>query len=200
MTRQCLLTTMVVPIILAVAAFSAQAETNQHYEACQTLGGEYEERRTNCKPECETTYICRFGDGWSRVCDEQGVCEQVQDGAAAAAAAPAATESSEPDDVESSSESEMSFEECVEDAADYCRAQCDDEYGIDAVECARDCLEDQEGQCEDYDTESDYDDIVDGECEECEDLCVDACGRFRQSWRRDNCRSECKSRCDDVCN
>jgi hypothetical protein len=83
MTRQfirCLLAIMVVPIILAVAASPAQAETNKHYEACQTLGGEYEERRTDCDPECKTTYICRFKEGWSRVCDDQGVCNQVQDG------------------------------------------------------------------------------------------------------------------------
>jgi hypothetical protein len=175
-----------------------QAQANKHYEACQTLGGEYEERRTNCKPECETTYICRFGDGWSRVCDEQGQCKQVQDESGTTSSD--TEDSSEQDDVDSSNESDMSFEDCVADAADYCRTKCDDQSGIDAVDCARSCLEDQEGRCEEYDADSDYAASSDGECEECQDLCEDACDRFRQSWRRDNCRSECKSRCDNVCN
>jgi len=204
MTRQLtlyLLMTMFATVMLAATTSPLQAQANKHYEACQTLGGEYEERRTNCKPECETTYICRFGDGWSRVCNEQGVCNQVQDGTGGTTTG--AAESSEQDSADShdnsTTESEDSFEDCVADAADYCRDKCDDEYGIEAVDCARSCLEDMEGQCEEYDTESDYADGPDDECEECQNLCEDACDRFRQSWRRDDCRSECKSRCDNVC-
>jgi hypothetical protein len=191
-----LLMTVFATVILT-ATPPAQAQANKHYEACQTLGGEYEEHRTNCKPECETTYICRFGDGWSRVCDEQGVCKQIQEESGATKSD--AENSSGYDDVDSSSESDMSFEDCVADAADFCRAQCDDESGFDAVDCARDCLEDREGQCEEYDTDSNYADNSDGECEECQDVCEDACDRFRQSWRRDSCRSECKSRCNYLC-
>ena len=192
-----LLMTMFATFFL-IATSPTQAQTNKHYEACQTLGGEYEERRTNCKPECETTYICHFGDGWSRVCDELGQCEQVQDESVTTSSD--TEDSSEQDDVDSSNESDMSFEDCVADAADYCRTKCDDERGFDAVDCARSCLEDQEGRCEEYDTGSDYADSSDGECEECQDLCENACDRFQQSWRRDNCRSECSSRCDYVCN
>ena len=194
---------LLVPIILAVAASTAQAETNQYYEACQTLGGEYEERRTNCKPECETTYICRFNEGWSRVCDDQGVCNQVQDGASGVT--PNSSESSQQEDGDSDDdwnvESGESFEDCVDEASDHCRNQCEDEVGFDAVDCARSCLEGLEGQCEEYDYGSDdFDsDRSDEECEECLVLCEDVCDRLRQSWRRDNCLSECKSRCDHVC-
>jgi hypothetical protein len=206
MTRQftrCLLAIMVVPIILAVAASPTQAETNKHYEACQTLGGEYEERRTNCDPECKTTYICRFKEGWSRVCDDQGVCNQVQDGSSGNT--PNSAESSQQEDGDSdddwNAESGDSFEDCVDKASDHCRNQCDDEVGFDAVDCARSCLEDLEGQCEEYDYGSDdsSSDQSNEECEECQVLCEDACGRLRQSWRRDTCLSECKSRCDNVC-
>ena len=196
-----LLMTVVATVVLAVAAPLAQAETNKHYEACQTLDGEYEERRTDCNPECKTTYICRFGEGWSRVCDEQGVCEQVQDGASEAATGD--TEPAEQDDADSqddsNTESEISLEECVADATDQCRAQCNNRIGYGAVDCARDCLEEKEGQCQEYN--SDLVDSVasDGECEECVEVCESACDRFRQSWRRDNCLSECESRCEYLC-
>lgn len=193
---------MVVPVILAVAAPTAQAETNQHYEACQTLGGEYEEHRTDCNPECKTTYICRFKEGWSRVCDDQGVCNQVQD--SSSGNTPGASESSQQENTDSDDnrtvESWDSFEDCVDDASDHCRNQCDDEVGFGAVDCARSCLEGREGQCEEYDYGSDASDRSDGECEECLNLCEDACDMFRQSWRRDDCLSECKSRCDYRCN
>lgn len=204
MTRQLphsLLMTVFATVILTVTASPVQAETNKHYEACQTLGGEYEERRTDCKPECKTTYICRFGDGWSRVCDEQGVCNQVQDGTSGTPVG--GSESSEQDDAgshdDSNTESGGSSEDCVADAADHCRAKCDDKLGFDAVDCARSCLEDMEGHCEEYDTESHDSGGSDGECEDCVDLCENACDRILQSWRRDNCLSECKSRCDNVC-
>jgi len=204
MTRQFtrwLLITMVVPIVLTVAAPFAQAETNEQYEACKTLGGEYEERRTDCDPECKTTYICRFKEGWSRVCDEQGVCSQVQDGASGNTSSSSETAQQEEGDSDNEwdNESGQSFEDCVADAGDYCRDQCADEEGFDAVDCARSCLESQEGQCEEHDYESDDSYGSDDECVECVDLCEDACDRLRQSWRRDNCLSECKSRCDYVC-
>ena len=194
---------LLVPIILAVSASPAQAETNQHYEACQTLGGEYEERRTDCDPECKTTYICRFKEGWSRVCDDQGVCNQVQDGSSGntSGASDSSQQENGGSDDDWSVESGDSFEDCVDEARDQCRNQCDDEVGFDAVDCARSCLEGLEGQCEENDYGSDGSDSDQsvGECEECLDLCEDACDRFRQSLRRDNCLSECKSRCDYVC-
>lgn len=68
------------PVILAATAPVAQAETNKIYEACQTLGGDYEERRTDCNPDCKSTYICNFEEGWSRVCDDQGNCGLDQEG------------------------------------------------------------------------------------------------------------------------
>ena len=198
MTRQFtrwLLTIMVVPIVVAIAASPIQAETNEHYEACKTLGGEYEERRIDCDPECKTTYICRFKEGWSRVCDEQGVCNQIQDDSSGNASS--SSESSQQEDGgDEDDESQYSFEECADEARDYCRDQCDDGYGLDAVDCARSCLE---GRCEDYLYESDDSDRSGEDCEECVDLCEDACDGLRQTWRRDNCLSECKSRCDYAC-
>jgi len=201
MTRQLtlsLLMAVLTAVILAVTAPLAQAETNKHYEACQTLDGEYEERRTDCNPECKTTYICRFGEGWSRVCDEQGVCEQVQDGASEAASSTAEQDDTDSQD-DSSTENEMSFEDCVADAANQCRARCDDEIGFGAVDCKRDCLEDKEGQCEEYDSDLYDSSASDGECEDCLDVCESACDRLLQSWRRDNCLSECESRCEYRC-
>ena len=94
-----------------------------------------------------------------------------------------------------------SFDDCVDGASDHRRNKCDDEVGLDAVDCARSCLEGLEGQCEEYDygTDDSSSDRPNEECEECQVLCEDVCDRFRQSSRRDNCLSECKSRCDDVC-
>lgn len=100
---------------------------------------------------------------------------------------------------EQDNDSVQSFEDCVADAADHCRDQCDDEYGLRALDCARDCLEKREGECEEYDYESDDSEGSEDECQECENLCEDACDRFQQKWRRDNCLSDCKSRCDYLC-
>lgn len=97
--KKLLLCLLVVPVILAVAVPTAQAETNRVYEACQTLGGEYGERRTDCNPECETTYICSFDDGWARVCDDQGVCNQEQ--GSSSGNTPPASESSQQEDGDS---------------------------------------------------------------------------------------------------
>jgi hypothetical protein len=204
MTRQFtrwLLTTTAVSIILAIAAPFAQAESNKQYEACKTLGGEYEERRTDCDPECKTTYICRFNEGWSRVCDDQGVCSQVQDGANGNSSntSEAAQENVGDSNNASDTESGQSFEDCVADAADHCRDKCDDKWGLDEVDCKRDCLEGMEGQCEEYDSGSDNENGSNDECGECVDVCEDACDRLLQSWRRDNCMSECESRCNNVC-
>ena len=120
---------LAVPIILAAAASSAQAEMNQIYEACQTLGGEYEERRTDCDPECKTTYICSFNEGWSHVCDDQGVCNQVQD--SSSGNMPGASESSQQESSDSDddygsddSDSDQSDGEC-EVCVDLCEDACD---------------------------------------------------------------------------
>lgn len=65
-----------VAILVAAMNFvpAAAAQGNPYYDACKTFGGTYEERRTNCEPECETTYICRFSDSEGRMCDDQGNC------------------------------------------------------------------------------------------------------------------------------
>ena len=187
-----LLTTMVVPIILAIAAFPVLAETNQYYEACKALGGKYEERRTDCEPECKTTYICNFKEGGSRVCDDQGVCKMYEENSSGSSAT--SSESSSQDESDSGDEGIVdsfdSFEDCVDEARNDCRNQCDDEMGLNAIDCQRSCLE---GQCEEYDQGSGED------CNDCLNLCEDACDNLLQSWRRDNCRSECKSRCDNEC-
>jgi hypothetical protein len=108
---------MVVPIMFALAAPPAQAAANSQFEACKTLGGEYEERRSDCNPDCKTTYICRFDEGWSRVCDEKGVCKQGQD---SQSSQQADEDSDESDDSDSSALSE----EC-EDCLDLCEGACD---------------------------------------------------------------------------
>ena len=118
---------LAVPIILAAAASPAQAEMNQIYEACQTLGGEYEERRTDCDPECKTTYICSFEEGWSRVCDDQGVCNQVQDSSSGnmpGASESSQQENSDSDDDYGSDDSDQSDGEC-EVCLDLCEDACD---------------------------------------------------------------------------
>lgn len=193
-----LLISLTVSIVLAVAAPFAQAGSNEQYEACKTLGGEYEERRTDCDPECKTTYICRFKEGWSRVCDDQGACSQVQDDISGSTSSSSDVGQEKEDDA-TNTESGQSFEDCVADAADHCRDKCDDTWGLDAVDCKRDCLEGMEGQCEEYDNGSDNNNGSNDECGECVDVCEDACDRLLQSWRRDNCNSECESRCNNVC-
>ena len=197
-----LLTTMVVPIILAIAASPALAETNQYYEACKALGGKYEERRTDCEPECKTTYICYFKEGGSRVCDDQGVCKVYEEGSSGNTST--SSESSSQNESDSGDDGSVasfdSFEDCVDEARYDCRDQCDDEIGFDAIDCKRSCLEGLEGQCEEYDYESEeYDSGSDEDCDDCLELCEDACDILLQSRRRDNCRSECKSRCDNEC-
>jgi len=116
-------------LIIAAAAPPAQAETNQIYEACQTLGGEYEERRTGCDPECTTTYICSFNEGWSHVCDDQGVCNQVQEGLSGNT--PLASESSRQENGDADddygsddSDSDQSDGEC-EVCLDLCEDACE---------------------------------------------------------------------------
>ena len=147
--RKLFLLLLVVPIILAAAASSAQAETNQIYEACQTLGGEYEERRTDCNPECKTTYICGFKEGWSHVCDDQGVCNQVQDGSSGNT--PVASESSQQENSYSDddygsddSDSDQSGEEC-----DACLDLCEDACENFRQSWRRDsCLSECKSRCD----------------------------------------------------
>ena len=140
---------LVVPIILAAAASPAQAETNQIYEACKTLGGEYGERRTDCDPECKTTYVCSFEEGWSRVCDDQGACDQGQ--GSSSGNTPVASESSQQDNGDSDddygsedSDSDQAVEEC-EVCLDLCEDACD---GFRQSWRRDNCLSECESRCD----------------------------------------------------
>lgn len=189
----------------------AIAQGNPYYEACKTLDGVYEERRTGCDPECETTYICQFSDGSGRICDEQGSCGSIGETSVGNATAAAPSEKT-PESDSTASDSSFdeaiayeSYDECVGESSDECKDRCSGKSRRDALDCGRACVEDL---CGDYEGTSSVEsseatastsDSSSSECSECESACRQECSSVRGPRQKRECADNCSSKCKAVC-
>ena len=176
----------------AVTAPPALAEGNPYFEACKTFGGEYEERRTGCDPECETTYICRFADGRGRMCDDEGTCAPLGDDISASGDESA---SASDDDVAASSGQYEDRTECMQAERSTCQDQCSGKDRSEMKSCLSPCLDDA---CGDYESSSSEDSLSssdEGSVEDCKSQCDEKCSKARGPMKR-KCQEQCENACE----
>lgn len=180
----------------AVAAPPAPAEGNPYYEACKTFGGEYEERRVGCDPDCVITYICEFEDGSGRMCGEEGNCAPLGDDISASSDESAAASD---DDSAASSGQYADRGECLQAERSACQDQCSGKSRTEMASCLGACLDDA---CGDYESSSSGDsssssdeESDEGSVEDCKSQCDEKCSKARGPMKR-KCQEQCEKACE----
>ena len=189
MTRSRAATTIRLLAILCWATFGATAagaDGNAIQQACETLGGVYQQREGG-DPDQAATHMCRFPDGSGRLCDAQGNCGPILSREPRDAAD---TDERRDDGEEGGTGDSVDRAACEEARRGTCEDRCRSKNRREAAGCASSCLDELCG---------DSSGRADSSCRECMDTCEQQCRSARNEKQQRKCESRCERSCAEQC-